>query len=359
MKPSYQRRTVAMGDVHCQWTCGPDALRDFFAMVSPNAEATGRRFGDIASGTLVVVTDENVDRLHGLELPPGVPRIVVPPGESSKTLGWLAEVLRLMLDAGLDRAGTVIAFGGGVVGDLAGFAAATFMRGVRWVNVPTTLLAMVDASIGGKTGVDVDGAKNLAGAFHPPAAIVADPTVLATLPAAERADGMAEAVKQAIIGSPGLFGRLERGAFEDAEDIAAAAQVKIEIVERDPFERGERAVLNLGHTVGHGVETASGYRLSHGHAVAVGLVAETRLAERLHLAHPGLADRIAGVLGQHGLSTRTALVAADVRAGMTSDKKRLGGRLRFALPRAVGDVVYGVEVEEPVVMAVLEESLQE
>ncbi len=355
MKPRYQHRGIVMGPTVCQWTCGHDAMRSFFGMVSPGATPGEMHMRDIARGRVMVVTDENLDRLYPLELPPDIPRIVIPPGETSKTPSQLVDVLRLMLKGGLDRAATVIAFGGGVVGDLAGFAAATFMRGIAWVNVPTTLLAMVDASIGGKTGVDVDGVKNLAGAFHPPVAVVADPMVLRTLPPKERATGMAETIKQAIIGSRALFEHVESGSFDDATDIGVAAHVKIEIVQRDPFERGERAVLNLGHTVGHGVETASEFRLTHGQAVAVGLVAETRIAERIGLAAHGLARRIEATLSAFGLPTRVSLPTAAVRKAMDADKKRAEGRLRFALPRDIGDVVWGVEVDERVVMEALGE----
>ncbi|MGE5357644.1 MAG: 3-dehydroquinate synthase [Bacteroidales bacterium] len=353
MTARYLRRTIASTRLPCEWLCGRGAIRDFFAGGSPSGEAEGYQLAGLAHGPLVIVTDTNVDRFHGRALPRDMARIVVPAGESSKSVASLAEVLGRMLDAGLDRGGTVVAFGGGVVGDLAGFAAATFMRGVQWVNVPTTLLAMVDASIGGKTGVDVNGAKNLAGAFHPPVAIVADPAVLATLPPAERASGMAETIKAAVIGNSSLFERLEAGIFDDAKDIAVAAGVKIEIVERDPLERGERAVLNLGHTVGHGLESASRFGLTHGQAVSVGIVAEARIAEEIGLAARGLGARIGAALARFGLPVTASVEAPAVRAAMAGDKKRASGRLKFALPRDIGDVVHGVEVEERVVMDAL------
>ncbi len=317
----------------------------------------------------VVVTDENLERCYGSRLPAGVSRIVLPPGEASKSLASFGRLAQAMVEAGLDRSGAVIAFGGGVVGDLAGFAAATFMRGVPWVNVPTSLLAMVDASIGGKTAIDLENGKNLVGAFHPPLLVVTDPRLLETLPAGERESGMAEVVKHAIIGNPQLFEQLEEGTFGSVADLERAIRVKVDIVARDPFERGERAKLNVGHTVGHGFERASGYALSHGRAVAIGLVAEGRIAEEIGLAARGLAARIAAVLGRRGLASdlrtfgpadlRTLglsdLAPGAVRAAMTADKKRVAGRLKFALPRAIGDVVFGVEVDETVVMRVLEE----
>jgi 3-dehydroquinate synthase len=308
-------------------------------------------------GPTVVVTDENVARCQATRIPADVPRIVVPAGEASKTFDQLARLSREFVAAGLDRRGTVIAIGGGVITDLAGLAAATFMRGVRWVAVPTSLLAMVDASIGGKTGIDLPEGKNLVGAFHPAALVVIDPLVLGTLPAEEWTSGMAEVVKHAVIGVPRLFRALERGRrFGAVEDFAAIIEVKRAIVDRDPFERGEREVLNLGHTIGHGVEAASGYAVRHGEAVAIGLVGEARLAERTGLARGGLAARIGRVLEAQGLPTRySGMSAQEVRAAMGADKKKRGTRLRFVLPAAIGRVTIGVEVPEPTLMRVLAE----
>jgi 3-dehydroquinate synthetase len=239
---------------------------------------------------------------------------------------------------------------------MAGFAAATFMRGVRWVNVPTTLLAMVDASLGGKTGVDLPQGKNLVGAFHPPALVVSDPLLLHTLPTAERVSGLAEVVKNGVIDDPGLFEELERGsAFGSVEQVERAIRVKVRVVEADPFEADRRAALNLGHTIGHGVEAASGFALRHGEAVAIGLTAEARLAERLGLAEAGLAERIWRLLERLGLPTRCpGLDPAGIRAAMNSDKKMAGGRLKFALPRRLGEVVWGVEVDEAGLQAELQ-----
>jgi 3-dehydroquinate synthase len=318
-------------------------------------EADDVRLARPTAGRMVIVTDRHVQKCQGARFPTGVARVVIPPGESSKSFGELRRVARRLVAAGLDRGGTVVAIGGGVVNDLAGLAAATFMRGVRWVTVPTSLLAMVDASIGGKTGIDLPEGKNLVGAFHPASLVAIDPLVLGTLPAEEWTAGMAEVVKHAVIGAPDLFSALERGRrFGAIEDLAEVIDVKRAIVDRDPFERDEREVLNLGHTIGHGIEAASRYRVRHGEAVAIGMVGAARLSEELGLARRGLAARIERVLGAQGLPTRLSGVSAsEVRAAMGADKKKRGTQLRFALPAAIGRVVTGVEVPERTLMAVL------
>ena len=303
----------------------------------------------------VLVTDENVARCLAARIPDDIPRIVIPAGEAQKTPVVSASLCERFADLGLDRSGTVIAMGGGVIGDLAGFASAIFMRGVRWVNVPTTLLAMVDASVGGKTAVNLQAGKNLVGAFYPPALVATDPLALATLPAAEWASGMAEVVKHAVIGSAGLFDALEQTrAFGSLRQIAETIGVKIGVVEADPFERGERAKLNLGHTIGHAIETVSGYTVRHGAAVAIGLVAEGRLAERLGIADTDVVVRMAAVLDRLGLPTAyRGSSASELRAAMTVDKKKAGARLRFALPTRIGEVRHGIEVDDALLGEVL------
>lgn len=274
--------------------------------------------------------------------------VVIPPGEAQKTVETAGQLWAAFLEMGLERGSTVVALGGGVVGDLAGFAAATYLRGVPWVAVPTSLLAMVDASLGGKTGVDLPQGKNLVGAFHPPRLVLADPGVLATLPEAEVRAGLAEVVKAAIIGDPALFEALCRVGDLPGREllegiVRRAMAVKIRVIEADPFERGPRAVLNLGHTVGHGVELASGFALRHGEAVAIGIVAEARLAVEQGLADAGLVEAIAGCLRGLGLPTEipAGLDEGAVRRAISFDKKKAGGVVRFALPVRVGEVVIG------------------
>ncbi|MFQ5422199.1 MAG: 3-dehydroquinate synthase, partial [Anaerolineae bacterium] len=206
----------------------------------------------------------------------------IPDGEQFKTLQTVAELYEQFLAAGLERKSPVLALGGGVLGDAAGFAAATFLRGIPFVQIPTTLLAMVDASIGGKTGVDLPQGKNLVGAFKQPEMVFIDPAVLSTLPAVEFRSGLAEVVKNSIIGSPSLFEALKRGEFTLPWMLAEAIQVKIRVVEADPFEQGRRAVLNLGHTFAHAFEQLSNYELRHGQAVSIGIACAARLAQNLN-----------------------------------------------------------------------------
>lgn len=283
----------------------------------------------------------------------------IPDGEQDKTLSTVAALYDQFLAGRLDRSSTVLSLGGGVTGDVAGFAAATFMRGVRFVQVPTTLLAMVDASVGGKTGVDLPQGKNLVGAFKQPALVVIDPTVLATLPPEEIRSGMAEVIKHGVLGAPDLFAELEMGTGHAplairGPQIARALRVKIAVVEEDPYEQGRRAVLNLGHTVGHALEKLSGFVLRHGEAVSIGMVAAARIAGELGQAEPSLADRIEAVLAAWGLPVRYSTFDADaIWEAMTHDKKRRGQSLRWVLPRAIGDVFVTDQVGQADVLSVL------
>jgi shikimate kinase/3-dehydroquinate synthase len=291
----------------------------------------------------------------------------IPDGEQHKTLATIAALYDQFLGGGLDRSGTVLSLGGGVTGDVAGLAAATFMRGVRFAQVPTTLLAMVDASVGGKTGVDLPQGKNLVGAFKQPALVVIDPAVLATLPVAEIRSGMAEVIKHGVIGAPALFAELEAVSLHSSfsisiSQIARSLHVKIDIVEKDPFEGGRRAVLNLGHTVGHALERLSGFTLRHGEAVGIGMVAAARIAAGLERADPALAGRIEEVLSAWGLPVRCPRFdklsarhfdADAIWEAMAHDKKRRGRALRWVLPRAIGQVEITEDVPRDVVLAVL------
>jgi shikimate kinase/3-dehydroquinate synthase len=310
----------------------------------------------------VIIGDSNVTALYGRHLGQslGAATLVFPAGERYKTLDTASRLYAGLLDLGMERSGTVLALGGGVTGDLAGFVAATFMRGVRWVYVPTSSLAMVDASLGGKVGVDLPQGKNLVGAFHPPTLIVADTGALNTLLAAEFRAGMAELAKAALIGDPLLFEWLEIGGGSPTQRwLERAQRVKIRLVEQDPFERGARAQLNLGHTVAHGLEAASGYRLRHGEAVAIGMLTEARMAEALKLAEPGFSDRVQAALSALGLPTQADLASWQaVRTAMEGDKKRRGRELRFSLPCDVGEVKTGCHVPEGVLETALKSILE-
>jgi 3-dehydroquinate synthase len=282
--------------------------------------------------------------------------LTVPDGEIYKTLDSVRYLYDMFLDSGLDREGVVIALGGGVIGDLAGFAAATYQRGVHLVQAPTTLLAMVDACIGGKVGVNLPRGKNMVGAFKPALFIAADTDTLQTLPAREIANGLAEVVKSAVIGDPALFVELERGSRPlTGERILRAAAVKRALVAEDPFERGKRVALNLGHTFAHAFERASNYTLPHGQAVAIGLSAAARLSARIGLCAPELATRISAVLRVLDLPVEHRFDAQAVLAAMDVDKKRRAGHLRFVLPRALGTVVLVDDVPPATVLHVLKE----
>lgn len=316
-------------------------------------------------GRCAVITHPAIGEAHGhtllssLRLAGFTPVLEeIPGGEVNKTLDTVASLYERFVEAQLDRRSPVIALGGGVVGDVAGFAAATYLRGVPFVQIPTSLLAMVDASVGGKTGVDLPQGKNLVGAFKQPALVLIDPAVLSTLPPAEFRSGLAEVVKHGIIGAPELFEALEGkdGLIPPALAalIADAVRVKVAVVEEDPFESGRRAVLNLGHTFGHAIEIVSGYRTRHGEGVAIGLAAATRLAARRGLCDPALVARVEGLLERLELPTRAfGLSTEQIVAAMATDKKRAGSRLRFVLPRALGDVDVFDDVATEEALAVL------
>jgi len=273
-------------------------------------------------------------------------RIDVPDGDASKSLGQVKRLYEAFLDLGLDRGSAVVALGGGMVGDLAGFAAATYLRGLPFVQIPTTLLAMVDASIGGKVAVNLRRGKNLVGAFHQPRLVWIDVETLASLPARERAAGFAEVVKAAALWDAGFFAGLERHAEALREleirrllpTLERACAIKAEVVEQDERESGLRMLLNLGHTLGHAVETLRGYRgILHGEAVSMGMVYAARRSEQLELAPAGTAERLEALLVRFGLPTqlpwfpRRAYLEA-----LRVDKKSRDSRIRYIVLRRIG-----------------------
>lgn len=281
----------------------------------------------------------------------------MPDGEAFKTLDTLASLYTQFVAGELDRSGAVLALGGGVACDVAGFAAATYMRGLPVIQVPTTLLAMVDASVGGKTAVDLPEGKNLVGAFKQPAAVAIDPDVLSTLPSREVTSGMAELIKHGVLADPALFAALEGGPPEPGDWyrwIARSLLVKIDVVEEDPFERGRRAVLNLGHTAGHAIEQCSGFELRHGEAVSIGMVAAAEIAVLQGLADPALPERITAALAIHDLPVRCPpLDSEEIWELMGRDKKKRGRQLRWILPRAIGHVEIVSDVPQATVLRVL------
>jgi 3-dehydroquinate synthase len=314
------------------------------------------------AGKVALVTSPTVASLYGQKVMDSlrssgfeVHVLEMPDGEQHKNLGTVNSLYDAMLDLGVERSDTVVALGGGVVGDTAGFVAATYMRGLSLVQVPTTLLAQVDASIGGKVAVDHPRAKNIIGAFHQPKMVISDPHALETLPPEEFRCGLAEVVKAGMIRSPRLFAHLERtGAEPLAAIVAQAIGVKVEVVVADPYEHDLRAVLNFGHTIGHGIEAVSNYALRHGDAVSVGMVAATRIASDMGLCPHSLADRLGRLLRSFGLPVAMPGLSPDaVWQAMAADKKRRDGRLRFVLPRAIGDVVITDQVPDDLAKRVI------
>ena len=323
----------------------------------------GRRLALFSAAGILQLYGENLSehlRHSGFE----VTIVEIPDGEAAKQLAVAERCWSDLLEAGLDRTSTVLALGGGAVGDLAGFVAATYMRGLNFVQVPTTVLAQVDASIGGKTAIDHPRAKNLIGAFHQPRLVLVDPLTLGTLSEREFCSGLAEVVKHGIVLDAGYFELLEqRTAPLRARDpatleevIAGSCRLKASVVERDERESALRAVLNYGHTLGHAIETATQFaRFTHGEAVALGMVGEARLAERLGVASGETVARQQRLLEHVGLPTRAGGLDVDaVLAAMTRDKKSRDGQVPFVLAPDIGTfkVVYGVPRED--VRAVVE-----
>lgn len=308
------------------------------------------RCGELIASALTpcraaVVTDSNVAKLY-------LPRVeeslraagfsvcahIFPAGEESKTLSTLSQVLEFLAEEQLTRSDCVVALGGGVCGDMAGFAAGCYLRGIKYVQLPTTLLSAVDSSVGGKTAVDLRHGKNLAGLFLQPSAVVCDTDCLKTLPPLERADGAAEAIKTAVLSDEGLFTLFNTDdlAAELGEIVARCITFKGSVVERDELDNGLRRTLNLGHTAGHAIEKCSGYTIHHGHAVAAGLSIIARAAEALGWTEEPCAARICAVLRRNGLPTGTEYPPRALAQAALADKKRRGGEISLVIPKKIG-----------------------
>jgi len=306
-----------------------------------------------ASRRIAVITDRNVATIQASTLQSlfaEAPTLIVPSGEESKSVAEFGRALDFLAGQGLDRSGVVFAVGGGVVGDLAGFAAASYLRGIDYFQVPTTLLSMVDSSVGGKTGVNLKAGKNLAGAFHQPRRVFIATGFLRLLPPREFAAGMAEVIKTALLGDRLLFEDLERSSLS-AGDLRLAWTVRVcctikarlvEADERELADDGGRALLNLGHTFWHAIEQVTGYgAYLHGEAVAIGLCAAARLSRRLGMIGDAEVSRIDAVVAAHGLPARlrSTLSIANLMAAMARDKKARAGTLRFVVLKSLGEAV--------------------
>ena len=295
------------------------------------------------------VTDTDVAGIHRVA---AEHTVAIPSGEERKTIATAESVLRALARAGAERGDVLAAVGGGVVGDVAGFCAAIYQRGMRHVQVPTSLVAQVDAAYGGKTGVDLPEGKNYAGAYHQPSAVVCDPGALETLPPAEHAAGYAEVVKTALIAGGQLWARVRAGGDVDEETIIGCLRTKLDVVAADERDGGRRQVLNLGHTVGHAIEAATGYaRYRHGEAVAIGLLAALRLSGK-----DALRGEVAELFAARGLPLSFAGASVEEVAALTErDKKRSGGRVPFVLVEAPGEVTPGHAVTPADLRAAVEE----
>ena len=328
-----------------------------------------------------IVTDENVAKFHLKTLEASLAAagiksvsIILPPGEKTKSFMALADLCEKLLAAGVERRDKIIALGGGVIGDLAGFAAAILRRGIDFIQIPTTLLAQVDSSVGGKTGINTAHGKNLIGAFLQPIKVLADTSLLETLPARELAAGYAEVVKYGLLGDLSFFEWLETNANlvmrGDAQARSFAlhksCSAKAAVVAEDETEQGVRALLNLGHTFGHALESATGYgnRLLHGEGVAIGMVQAFRFSEHLKYCKPGTADRVTRHLKAVGLPTHMSNIEgslppiADLVKIMRQDKKAQSGKLTFILARSIGDAFIAKNVSDDDVINFLQEDIE-
>ena len=296
--------------------------------------------------TIMLVCGDIVARLHAPRVRTAleqagyrVEQFVYPHGEQSKTPETYFALLNALAEAGLTRSDTIVALGGGVTGDLAGFAAATYQRGIAYVQMPTTLLAAVDSSVGGKTAIDLPAGKNLAGAFYQPSLVLCDLDALETLPQDVFTDGCAEVIKYGVIWDADLFERLCGGLEDRLEEvIARCVTIKAEIVNQDEFDNGIRGILNYGHTVGHAIEKCSDFGVSHGSAVAMGMVIVAKAAALAGICDDGVFRRVLDLVKQYGLPTKTTYETDALLKAMLSDKKRAGAKISLIIPEKVGTV---------------------
>lgn len=315
---------------------GTQCMAHIQALLAPFTDArcviiTDARVGALYAKTLVSLLTQAGFCVHLLE---------IPEGEAGKSAQVLLDIYSRLYQLNIERQDTILALGGGAVGDLAGYAAATYMRGVRLVQVPTTLLAQVDSSIGGKTGINLSEGKNLAGAFYQPYAVLIDTACLATLPARERQAGMGEVIKYGVIADAALFMALEVQTLTDLELVQRCCSIKAGYVTKDPYEReGHRIALNFGHTFGHALEKTLGYgRLLHGEAVALGMVAAARWAQQRFVAAEEVAPRIEALLEAYALPTCIAFDRVALLEAMLGDKKMQSGSVQLVLPVSIGEV---------------------
>lgn len=307
----------------------------------------------VTDSTVVHLYEETV-RQSLMEAGFSVCTFVFPAGEASKNIHTLSHLLEFLAKEEMTRTDLIVALGGGVTGDLAGFGAAVYLRGIPFVQIPTTFLAAIDSSVGGKTAVDLEAGKNLAGAFYQPKLVLCDTDVLQTLPEVVFADGIAEALKYGVLGDTVLFEKIAGGDFrQDLEEIIeTCVSMKRDVVEEDEFDTGKRQLLNLGHTFGHAIEQKSHFQMTHGHAVAIGMHLIAKVAEAKGIAEKGTAAAIAKALEQNQLPKETTFSPAEAAEGTLRDKKRRGGTISFVFPKKIGACeIVKIPVEEVEVLA--------
>ena len=297
---------------------------------------------------VAVITDDTVDKLYSDVVMKSLSdagfetfKFVFPHGEKSKNISTFSSILEFLAESGLTRTDALVALGGGVVGDVAGFAAASYLRGIDFIQIPTTLLACVDSSVGGKTAIDLKAGKNLAGAFYQPKLVIADFETLSTLTDGIFADGMAEVIKYGVIFDKAFFEFLRDNEAKDNLEyvITRCVELKRDIVNADEKEKGVRALLNFGHTVGHAIEKCSGYKIPHGSAVAVGMVIISRAAYKCSFCDENYADFIASLNKKYSLPVSTDFSASELSSAAMADKKRAGDKIKLIIPEALGNCV--------------------
>ena len=302
-----------------------------------------------------IITDSNVDALYSYTLEKSlikagydVIKFVFEAGERSKNTNTLIDILNFLADSELTRSDCIFALGGGVVGDMAGFAAAIFLRGIKFVQIPTTVLSAVDSSVGGKTGIDLNSNKNIVGAFHQPSLVICDCSLQDTLTDEIFYDGCAEIIKYGVINDKALFELLSNGFKENIEEIIfSCVNNKKRIVEEDEFDTGKRQLLNFGHTIGHAIEKCSSFKISHGRAVAIGMVIVTRFAYKSGICNKKTFDALISILEKATLPTMCLFDSKDLAAVALSDKKRKGNSITLVIPYAIGDCrLYTIPVSE-------------
>lgn len=349
-------------------------IRSYTVRIEPDFTALGTEMQKLEASKLLVLTDSNVSKLYLNEVytvlqaacPGKVATAAFPAGEQSKTMQTVQHLYEACIRNGLDRKSVIVALGGGVVGDMAGFVAATYMRGIRYVQLPTTLLAQADSSVGGKVGLDFDGYKNIVGAFKQPALVYINCTTLTTLPARAFAAGMGEVIKYGVIRDKAFLNDLKENAPAvkalDAVAIEHVVEVccrlKADIVQADETESGVRAILNFGHTVGHAIESAKGFTLLHGECVGIGMACALHIANKRGFVTDAELTNVCALLCAYGLKTRVCdLSAKTVLAYMEKDKKKEAGNIKFILPHPIGNAEVFTDVTKAEIMQALQKIL--